>query len=219
MGSDNENPTTRHKILVLLKKHGGMTAAELGRALGMTSMGVRRHLNTLLRDGLVDYRRVQRGLGRPSFVYSLTMLADDLFPKNYSALTNELLHYVEQLDGEEKIEQLFQRRGERRLRQAQARLAGKELAEQVAELACILDEDGYLAEWEQLDADTWFVREFNCAVRLVAERHRQACGSEIEFIRAALPEAEVTREHHILSGDGQCGYRIRRLVGRQRTDG
>ncbi|MCC7354194.1 MAG: transcriptional regulator [Anaerolineae bacterium] len=213
MISENASPTTRHKILVLLRKHDSMTAAELGRALNLTSMGVRRHLNTLLRDGLVGYRRVQRGLGRPSFVYSLTTLADDLFPKNYPALTNELLRYLELLDGDEKVEQLFQRRGERRLRQAQARLAGKDLAAQVAELARILDEDGYLAEWEQLDADTWFVREFNCAVRMVAEQYQEACGSEIEFIQAALPEAEVTREHHIMAGDGHCGYRIRRRQG------
>ena len=213
MASDNANPTTRHKILVLLRKQGNMTAAELGHTLSLTSMGVRRHLNTLLHDGLVDYRRVQRGLGRPSFVYSLTTLADDLFPKNYPALTNELLRYVELLDGEGKVEKLFEQRGERRLRQARDRLAGKNLGEQVVELSHILDEDGYLAEWEQLDEDTWFVREFNCAVRLVAERYQQACGSEIEFIQAALPEAKITREHHIMAGDGHCGYRIRRRQG------
>lgn len=205
-----ERQPTRRRILVLLKKRGSMTAAELGRSLGLTAMGVRRHLHTLLRDGLVEYRRMQHGVGRPRFAYSLTRLADDLFPKNYSALTNELLGYLEALDGEDKINLLFRRRGERRLRAAQERLAGKDLGEQVAELARILDEDGYLAEWEQQGEDTWFIREHNCAVRQVAERYRQACGSEMEFLQAALPDAEVTRVHHLVAGDMCCGYLIRR---------
>ena len=38
---------TRRKILLALKKSGGMTATELSELLGMTSMGVRRHLTTL----------------------------------------------------------------------------------------------------------------------------------------------------------------------------
>ncbi len=206
----SEKQPTRRKILVLLRKRGSMTAAELARSLGLTAMGVRRHLHTLLGDGLVEYRRVQHGVGRPRFAYSLTRLADDLFPKNYPALTNELLGYLEASDGEEKVNLLFQRRGERRLRAARERLAGKDLGEQVAELARILDEEGYLAEWEQQGEDTWFIREHNCAVRQVAERYRQACGSELEFLQAALPEAEVTRVHHLVAGDEHCGYRIRR---------
>ena len=60
---------TRRKILLALKKSGGMTATELSELLGMTSMGVRRHLTTLERDGLVMYDSQQRGLGRPSYLY------------------------------------------------------------------------------------------------------------------------------------------------------
>ncbi len=56
---------TRRRILTRLKKDGGMTCQELAEALGITSMGVRRHLIMLERDGLVTYSAVQRGLGRP----------------------------------------------------------------------------------------------------------------------------------------------------------
>ena len=109
-----------------------MTASELGDRLGITSMGVRRHLITMERDGLVQYDEVQQGLGRPSYVYSLTSFADNLFPKNYWQLTNELLQYVESGDGEEKVEKLFYQRAERRIRQARQRLSGRELSQQVA---------------------------------------------------------------------------------------
>lgn len=206
---------TRQKILMLLKKGGGMTASELGDRLKITSMGVRRHLITMERDGLVQYDEVQRGLGRPSYVYSMTSFADDLFPKNYWQLANELLQYVESSEGEEKVEALFYQRAERRIRQARQRLNDRDLPQQVAELARILQEDGYLAEWSQLDEDTWYIQEHNCAVHQVAQRYDQVCVSELFFIRSVLTDAEVNREQHLMNGDRLCGYVIRRRKNRE----
>src|SRR5512137_878801 len=91
---------TRRKIVLALKQRGGLTAAELAEMLGITSMGVRRHLTTLERDKLVRYELVQRGKGRPSYVYRLSPQAENLFPKNYAALANELLSYLANDEGE-----------------------------------------------------------------------------------------------------------------------
>lgn len=210
--NDQARPT-RRKILLALKQHGGMTAAELADRLGITSMGVRRHLTALERERLVYYNLVQRGKGRPSYVYQLSQEAERLFPKNYAGLANELLGYLAaQADGRVVI-QLFDERARRRIRQAQAELDGRSLAERVAGLTSIFSREGYLAEWDQLDPDTFVIREHNCAVRDVAVEHRAACESELSFLRAVLPEAEVTRETHIVAGDPCCTYRIRRREG------
>ncbi len=200
---------TRRKIVLALKQHGGLTAAELADMLEITSMGVRRHLTMLERDHLVRYELVQRGKGRPSYVYRLSNEAEDLFPKNYAALANELLGYLAGQDGQQVI-QLFDLRAQRRIRQAKARLDGKELADRVAGLAEILHDEGYLAEWEQIDANTFRLKEHNCAVQDVAQEFRAACGSELTFLQAVLADAEVTREQHMLGGDRLCAYRIRR---------
>jgi len=74
----------------------------------------------------------------------------------------------------------------------------------------MLDEDGYLAAHERLGRDHFVVVEHNCAIAAVAGRYRQACTSEIEFIRAVLPEADVTRISHMVNGDRRCAYDIRR---------
>jgi predicted ArsR family transcriptional regulator len=206
--SDQLQPT-RRKIIMALRQHGGMTAAELAERLGITSMGVRRHLAMLERDRLVRYELVQRGKGRPSYVYALSADADNLFPKNYAALAKELLGYIAAENGGQVIE-LFDQRAQRRIRQAQARLGTRTLGERVAGLAEILHDEGYLAEWEQVDADTYLLSEHNCAVHDVAQEFRAACGSELTFLQAVLPDAEVTREHHMLGGDMMCAYRIRR---------
>jgi DeoR family suf operon transcriptional repressor len=78
----------------------------------------------------------------------------------------------------------------------------------VAELARILDEDGYLAEFEALDDGTFRVTEHNCAVLDVAERFGKACSSEISFLREALPDARIERVSHMIAGAHSCGYAI-----------
>ena len=209
---EQEQPTWR-KILLLLKQRGGMTTAELAKPLGLTSMGVRRQLSRLESDQLVAYETVQRGKGRPSYVYHLTAQAETLFPKNYAALTNELLGYLAQTDGAAAVESLFARRAQRRIADARAALQGLPLADQVARLAQILTDDGYLAEWRQSAPGTFLLSEHNCAIHDVAAEFRAACGSELIFLQAVLPDASVTRIYHLLSGQLMCAYRIERRKG------
>ena len=71
-------PATRRRILIALKERGGMTADELAENLGISSVAVRRHLTNLERDRLVDHKQVQRGMGRPSYVYRLTEAAHQM---------------------------------------------------------------------------------------------------------------------------------------------
>jgi predicted ArsR family transcriptional regulator len=205
---------TRRKILLALKQNGGMTAGELAELLGITSMGVRRHLTTLERDRLVLYDLIQRGKGRPSYVYRLSPSAEELFPKNYARLANELLGYLADEQGDETIIRLFDSRAQRRIRNAQANLEGLPLPERVAGLTTILNGEGYLAEWGQVDADSFWISEHNCAIHDVAAQHQAACGSELNFIRAVLPDADVAREHHMMAGGLMCEYRIHRRAAK-----
>jgi DeoR family suf operon transcriptional repressor len=106
------------------------------------------------------------------------------------------------------LDSVFARRRERRIQRAQTRLEGKSLAQRVAELARILDEDGYLADHTRIDDSTWLVTEHNCAIFGVAMRYGQACSSEIEFIRAVMPDTEIERISHMVAGEHHCSYRI-----------
>jgi len=201
---------TRRKILRLLKLKGPMTADELSRALKITSMGVRRHLTTLERDGFIKYQTVQRGMGRPSYVYALTEPGDELFPRTYPQLVNSLLDAIRALDGEDGLERIFKKRTEWLETQYRARLADKNLENQVKELAQIRTEEGYMADWEKLDENTFILQEHNCAICQIARHCSQACSYELELFRKVLQEAEVAREKHIMKGDLTCTYVIRR---------
>lgn len=201
-------PSTRRAILVNLKKRGEARAEELAGDLGITASAVRQHLGGLVGNGFVSHRELKGGPGRPKHLYSLTPAAESLFPKSYSDLTNELLAIVEDEDPN-LLEVVFERRRDRRIAQAQLRLDGKAtFAARVAEIATILDEDGYLADWEQLDDGTYRITEHNCAVLGVARRFGQACASEVEFLRSILPDASVERTSHMMAGAHRCAYLI-----------
>ncbi|MBW3555912.1 MAG: transcriptional regulator [Actinobacteria bacterium] len=201
-------PSTRRAILVNLKKRGEARAEELAGELGITASAVRQHLGGLVSHGFVSHREMKGGPGRPKHVYSLTPEAESLFPKSYSDLTNEVLSIVADEDPK-LLELVFERRRDRRIAQAQLRLEARAtFAERVAEIATILDEDGYLAQWEQLDDGTYRITEHNCAVLGVARRFGQACASEVEFLRSILPDASVERTSHMMAGAHRCAYLI-----------
>ncbi len=201
-------PATRRDLLCQLKKRGEAGAEELAGALGITASGTRQHLAALEQAGLITARDQRAGPGRPKRRYRLTPPADAMFPRAYAELTNELLSYVEDADPA-LLSQLFRKRGERRLHGTLARTAGLPFGAQVRELTRILDEDGYLADVTEREDGSFLITEHNCAVLSVALQYGHACGSELEYIRAALPGAHVTRVAHMLAGAHVCAYDIR----------
>src|SRR4051812_32217200 len=198
----------RRGILMALKKQGHMRAEDLATQLGITTSAVRQHLNGLLNDGLVAFEEVRGAPGRPKHVYALTPAAEDMFPKTYSDLTNELLDYAGSTQPG-LVDDLFEMRRQRRADNARARLDGKSFDDRVAELARILDEDGYLADAERLDDGTWLLVEHNCAILGVATRFGQACSSEIGFLRDVMPDAGIERTHHMIGGAHMCAYAVK----------
>jgi len=88
--------STRGRIVALLRR-SGRTVEELARTLGLTDNGVRAHLATLERDGIVRQRgSVRRGSGggKPPYVYELAPEGEDLFPKGYAPVLLRLLDVV-----------------------------------------------------------------------------------------------------------------------------
>jgi DeoR family transcriptional regulator, suf operon transcriptional repressor len=205
-------PEGRRAVLYAVRRRGDATAEQVAEQLGITASGARQHLSALADAGLVGASELdpeEPKRGRRALLYAVTPKADALFPKAYAELTNELLSYVVDTDPE-MLEAIFVKRRERRIASAHQRIQPKaNLAEKVAELAHILDEDGYMATTEFVEPDVYLVVEHNCAIWAVAQQYGQACSSELDFIRAVLPEARVERVQHMVAGARHCAYEIR----------
>ena len=199
----------RQVVLDVVKRFPDATAEDVAERLGVTVSGARQQLTTLAEMGLLQSRVTEpAGRGRPRHLYSVTEDGDRLFPRAYGDLANELLTYLHREDPG-RVDALFADRRDQRTERAQQRMAGLDLPAAIAELARILDEDGYLANFSAEADGTFRITEHNCAILDVARHHPGACASEIEFLRAVLPGAQVERVTHIIEGAHACSYEIR----------
>ena len=201
---------SKQRILTLLKMNGGLTTSDLSDMLGISATAVRRHLNSLEAQHMVSHQTEQRGMGRPSFVYELTAGASNIFPQSYAAFATNILEDLLELDGTEKLNELFERRQDKRRHQYISRTSGKTLSERVASLAQLLEGEGRMTTWEQLDDGRFILREHNCPILKVAERFDHPCRCEISLLRETL-QAKVKRVNHIPDGDIACVYEIEPL--------
>ncbi|WP_258171342.1 metalloregulator ArsR/SmtB family transcription factor [Paenibacillus sp. R14(2021)] len=195
--------STRQTVLTLLKTNGQMNAGELAKQLQITEMAVRRHLNTLERDGLIAPTIVRQAMGRPTHMFSLTEQAELLFPKNYHVLALDLL---EELEDPGTIDRLFEGRKRKLIERYAHRMEGKSLQEKVSELAAIQNDGGYMVQVESSGNDL-VLHEYNCPIAQVANRYQQACQCELSLFQQLL-EAKVERTECLAKGGGKCSYRI-----------
>src|ERR1700722_18749665 len=151
-------PEGRRAVIYALRRGGQATADDIARQLDMTVSGARQHLTALVDDGFAEATELPRPpgqRGRAQLAYMVTDRADTLFPKAYGELTNELLGYASEEDAG-LIDALFGRRRDERIRNASERLARKRsLKAKGAELTPILDDDGYLATFEEVSAGVY----------------------------------------------------------------
>ena len=210
---ERRHGTTRLEILDALRRSSGLTADQLAEGLGLTAMAVRKHLAVLQDEGLLTARVERRRVGRPVHVYTLTPRARERFPQGYQDLTTELLDDLRAIDGQEKIQHLFHRRTERVQASLEPLMAGHSLPERLTTLTAYLDEQGYLAEWEEAPGGDYLLKEHNCAIYGVAQCIPEVCACELDLFRRLFADAEVERESHVLAGDHLCCYRLRLKPG------
>jgi iron-sulfur cluster biosynthesis transcriptional regulator SufR len=204
-------PTTRRRILTLLKERGELTADELAETLGISSVAVRRHLTKLESDQLVKYEEVQRGMGRPSFVYQLGEAAANFFPRRYEELASTVLETINELYGVEAVDAIFRLRSEHLIKTYRHRVNGASLDKRLDQLTQLREADGYMSTWEADSNGTFILREANCPIIHVAESCDSACSYDQTLLESLL-DAEVVRTGHLARGDGACIYQVRPKV-------
>ncbi len=193
----------------MLKKNDAMSANEIAERLQITDIAVRRHLQSLEKDQLVQAELVRQSMGRPVYVYRLTEQSEHLFPKKYADITLDFLHDVQELQGPEMIDMLFQRREKRLTAMYSGEMQHQDLEDRVAKLAQLQDQRGYMAEWTKGEQPgQYLLIEHNCPIHAIAHQFGQACSSELSLFRNVL-DAEVEQLACKAKGGQRCVYAIR----------
>lgn len=199
--------STQDAVLLYLKKEGEMTVQALCDVLGITAMAVRRHLQVLQNDGLIESRMERQSRGRPTYKYKLSSKAESLFPSGFQTLAMDLLDAVYDASGHKGVMDLLTARNRKRMSRLKERVQQAELRDRVAEVSKIFSEDGYMTEWTELDNGDFFISQQHCALHDVAKQYRQVCALEPQLMESLLG-VKVTREKYILKNDPVCGYLV-----------
>ncbi len=91
---------SRDNILTIIRQNNGVNVDGLAREMQLAPATVRRHLDILERDGLVDHSEVRKPTGRPQYSFHLTEKGHDSVPKDYSRLLNELVSDIKGMSSE-----------------------------------------------------------------------------------------------------------------------
>ncbi|MBT2504432.1 ArsR family transcriptional regulator [Streptomyces sp. ISL-98] len=203
--------STRNRIARSVLDHGPSTAADLAKRLGLTQAAVRRHLDSLVAENVVEPReqRVygQRTRGRPAKVFALTDCGRDAFDQSYDKLAVDALHWISQAaGGGEKGEAAVAAFARARMTvQAEAyRKAVDAVApeERTEALAKALSVDGYAATARNAPVGEQLCQH-HCPVAHAAEQFPQLCEAETEVFSSLLG-THVQRLATIAHGDGVC---------------
>jgi predicted ArsR family transcriptional regulator len=184
----------------------------LGTRLGLTPAAIRRHLDTLQADGMIEGRQARvhgyRGRGRPAKVFVVTDAGRDAFEQAYDDLAVGALRFLAETGGDELVGEFARRRvGELEERyRPMVDAAGPE--DKARALARSLSADGYAASVETAPTGSGEqLCQHHCPVAHVAEQFPQLCEAETEAF-ARLLGTHVQRLATIAHGDGICTTHI-----------
>ncbi len=199
---------TRNRVARLLLENGPSTASTLATRLGLTPAAVRRHLDALLEEGLVELREIRgvgnRGRGRPAKFFALTESGRGAFHQAYDDLAAGALRFLSESLGETAVLE-FARSRVAELEQRYAEVVeAVPSGERAAVLAVALSGDGYAASASTAPTGVGEqLCQHHCPVAHVAAEFPQLCEAETEVFGRLLG-APVQRLATIAHGDGIC---------------
>lgn len=203
---DGDAPT-RERVARTILENGPSTAADLARLLDLTPAAVRRHLDHLAVEGVVESREPKvygaRGRGRPAKVFALTEDGRDSFDQQYDDLAVQAMRFLAETGGEDAVVEFARRRVAFVERDYAAALAVDPGLSPAEALAKVFTQNGYAASVRDLPVVGEQLCQQHCPVSHVAHEFPQLCEAETEAIASVLG-THVQRLATIAHGDGVC---------------
>ena len=224
---------TRARIARLILENGPVSAAGLSTRTGLTPAAVRRHLDNLLADGMIEVRTARRpasrGRGRPAKLFAITDAGRSAFEHAYDDLAAGALRFLAEVAGPEAVADFARRQLSDLERRYQPVVEAAAPERRVQALAEALSGDGYAASASRAPtgarpaegtegatpgttqgappgapgAGGEQLCQHHCPVAHVAAEFPQLCEAETEAFGRLLG-TPVQRLATIANGDGLC---------------
>ena len=199
---------SRDNILTIIRQSSGVNVDELAGEMQLAPATVRRHLDILERDGLVDHTEVRKPTGRPQYSFHLTEKGHDSVPKDYSRLLNELVSEIKSIPAEN----LGSRSGDDVLRDTLSRIGEKRAAmyiqgrKPVEAVTAAFEEGGYDPIIES-DSAGVKIRVTNCPYRRASIDDDIICTVDRSMV-ASLLGKNIDHNVEMSSESNECVYSL-----------
>jgi predicted ArsR family transcriptional regulator len=203
---DQRGVTQRRLLEALQKNPEGLSVDRLTLDLGITANAVRQHLTALERDRLVIHEVAPLARGRPQFLYQLSELGQEAFPRRYRELAEAVLSELGEHLGNTALVQAMRRIGERAAQAANARHLS------VAATAGIMKQLGYEAEARSSVTGGAEIIAHNCVFHRLAAQFPAVCEFDLGFMEAATG-SKVEHRECMVRGGSVCRFKLSRLSG------
>jgi predicted ArsR family transcriptional regulator len=201
---------TRERVARSVLEHGPSTAAALAERLRLTPAAVRRHLDHLVAEGILEGREQRvygsRGRGRPAKVFAITEAGRDAFDQAYDDLAVHALRFLAETGGEPAVTEFARRRVADLEERYRPLIDAANATDRPRALAGALTVDGYAASVRTAPSGDQLCQH-HCPVAHVAAEFPQLCKAETEAFERLLGR-HVQRLATIAHGDGVCTTNI-----------
>lgn len=206
---------TRELIRDLLAARSEATVGQIASELRLNQANIRRHLEVMRAEGLVDVG-IQRGeIGRPSYVYRLTERAEEQ-NAHYPRLVNRLFRRIAALPGDQAasgrqlLVQVFDGVAEDIAGAYRPQVTGSTVEERVAETSVALKAEGIVDHWRK-DIDGYHLLNTCCPYRKAAEASDAPCHADHRVVEmlVGFPVEQVGR---LVDGMPACEYVVRSVA-------
>lgn len=206
--------TTRTRIMAHVSEVGPITTSGLVDHLGLTETAVRRHVENLAAEGLIEVHAAAPGprrRGRPAKSWVLTERGHALLESDYDDLARQTLRFLAEQAGRPAVAEFARRRA--------LDLMGVDAADEQAESGTIqdraqwlveaLNEQGYAATTRSVGGDLPSplhgiqLCQGHCPVQHVATEFPEFCDAEAEVFSELLG-VHVQRLATLAHGDHVC---------------
>jgi predicted ArsR family transcriptional regulator len=188
---------TKLRILERLRSRPSC-AAELAAELGISRVAIHRHLEDLLRKGLIRAQTIkEERRGRPRQIYQAV---DPETP--YAQLCNEVLSHLKSLFGSETVARVLSERNLKVASELAPQLQTLDLEGKLQRLAAFLTEEGYQARIRK-EGHRWYLEEERCPRLALSQDYPELCQAELELYQELLG-VSLEREERIAEGAPCC---------------
>ncbi len=185
-----------------------LTALDIADILGINESAVRRHLNRLEKNGLIDSYFEKASKGRPKKYFEITEEGEKLFPKETELLLNILIKSLRDRMDEKGLKELSDVVAEELKKYFPEVDEEDGLEKRIEKIVKGSDELGFYSSYGK-EGDHYTIKHKNCVFGdLPAEQASWICSIHRKVVSDILGSVDIEQEKSMQEGDKICVQKV-----------